>query len=208
MKRYLKPPHPWQDWETFEPESEFNASEFEDYTFQDEFHAVYSIQLGELVKSGVFDWTRPELDWSAAALDESQYERVCSYFIERFYWREISITPALQWMQTLKRKLVFELMPKYRPMYEVIAEGINPLAKEDEYFKERHINSDYPETLLSGNADYISDGYDKENERILINTIGDGVTDYVEKYRYVDELLLDELESLFVCMYTSYVNGL
>ena len=207
MKRYLKPPHPWQDWETFDPEQGLSVEEFEDYTFQDEWHAVYSIQLGELVQSGVFDWTRPELDWNAAALDEEQYRRVCEYFIERFYWREISITPALQWMQTLRRKLVFELMPKYKPMYEVIAEGINPLAKEDEYFKERHINSDYPETLLSGNADYISDGYDKENERVLINTIGDGVVDYVEKYRYIDELLLDELESLFVCMYTSYVNG-
>ena len=127
MKRYLKPAHTWQEWETFDPETDW--PEFvEDY------------------------------DESSAALDSEQYSRVCAYFIERFRYREISITPALEWFQMLKRKLVFELMPKYKPMYEVIAEGINPLAKEDEYFKERKINSDYPETLLSENADYISDG--------------------------------------------------
>ena len=207
MKRYLRPAHTWQEWESFDPETDWDVPAFEDYTYQDEWHAVYTIQLGELVQSGVFDWTRPELDWSSAALDSEQYSRVCAYFIERFRYREISITPALEWFQMLKRKLVFELMPKYKPMYEVITEGINPLAKEDEYFKERKINSDYPETLLSENADYISDGYDVENERILVNTIGDGMQDYVAKYRYVDELLLDELESMFICMYTSYVNG-
>ena len=203
---YMPPVHWYQQGETFNT-GNFHEPDVQPYTYQDEWHAVYTIQLGELIESGVFDWSRPEIEWSGAAYNEEQYERLCAYFCERFYWREISTLPVKEWFMHLHRKLVFELMPKYGPMYEAVDEGINPLAKSYEYFKERHINSEYPETLLSQNADYISNGHDIENERIVINTIGDGVQDYVAKYRYVDELVCDELESLFICMYTSNVNG-
>lgn len=203
---YMPPVHWYQQGETFDT-GNFHEPDVQSYTYQDEWHAVYTIQLGELIESGVFDWARPEVDWSDAAYDQEQYERLCSYFNERFYWREISALPIKEWFMHLHRKLVYELMPKYRPMYAALEQGFNPLADSDKYFKERHINSQYPETLLSENADYISDGHDVENEELIIKNVGDTVQNFKDKYRSVDELVLDELESLFVCMYTSHVNG-
>jgi len=179
-----------------------------DYPGKDDWHAVYTIQLGELIESGVFDWNNPYLRWEEAAYDEAQYLRVCNYFIERFRYREISIIPFKEWAQMLRRKLVFELMPKYKPLYARVDEGINPLSDGDEYYKNRTIESAYPETLLSDNADYITDGRDEEFERIKEGKTADNIINFAELYRGVDELLLDELESMFVCMYTTNVNGL
>lgn len=177
-----------------------------DYTGENIWNAVYTIQLGELIENGVFDWSREILDWSNAALDAEQYERVCNYFIERFYWREISIEPFLEWAKVLKRKLVYELMPKYKPLYERVAEGINPLADGNEYYKNRTIQSAYPETLLSANADYITDGRDEEFQRIKEGNLADSTENFAAKYKGVDQLILDELESMFISLYTANVN--
>ena len=172
-----------------------------------EWHSLYTVQLGELIQDGVFSWDSPLLDWREAAFDDAQYERVCSYFIERYRFREISLTPFLEWAQMLRRKIVYELMPKYAPLYSRIAEGINPLTDSDEYYKNRTIQSAYPETLLSKNADYITDGRDEEFERVKESNPGNAVSEFAEKYKGVDELMLDELESMFVCMYTSHIGG-
>lgn len=206
--RVYPPVHPFQDWETFNPTTDYSTESMDEYTYQDEWHAVYTIQLGELIQSGAFDWSRSELDWKDAAYTEEQYNRFCSYFVERFRFREISIIPALEWFYALRRMLVFELMPKYRPLYKAIDDGINPLATEDEYYKNRHITSNYPETLLSGNSDYITTGDDEEYERMKYNTVADGLENYVSKFMSTDKAMADELEVLFVSMYTSYVNGL
>ena len=184
-----------------------DIEEFDDYTGFDEWNAVYTIQLGELIANGVFNWETPLLNWKESAYDDEQYTRVCAYFIERFYYREISIEPYLEWAKTLKRKLVFELMPKYKSLYARIAEGINPLASSNEYYKNRTIESAYPETLLSENADYITDGKDEEFQRIKEGAYVDEMENYAIKYRGVDQLLLDELESMFICMYTTNVNA-
>lgn len=178
------------------------------YTGESIWNAVYTIQLGELVESGVFDWKKPELDWSSAAIDAGQYERVCAYFIERFFYREISMEPFLQWANVLKRKLVFELMPKYKPLYERISDGVNPLSDGNEYYKNRTIQSAYPETLLSENADYITDGRDEEFQRIKEGNLADSSANFALKYKGVDQLLLDELETLFISMYTANVNAI
>lgn len=178
------------------------------YTGVPEWHAVYTIQLGELIESGVFDWSRKILDWSSAAYSYEQYERVCAYFIERFEFREISLIPFYEWAKRLRYKLVYELMPKYKPLYEAFdGDSINPLADYDEYYKEREITSAYPETMLSGNSDYASDGKDIENERIRLGNVTEREQQYMNGFRAVDSALLDELESMFVCMYTSNVNG-
>ena len=203
---YLKPAHWFQKYEKYN-NAEWNPEELAEYTYQSEWHSVYTIQLGELVESGVFDWSRPEIDWKSAAYDEDQYDRICSYFIERFRFREISIVPALEWMYALRRMLVYELMPKYIPLYEQIEHGYSPLGKND-YFKERNISSAYPETLLSGNSDYISSGEDKENSRITIDDVGESMQSYKVNFENADEALLDELEVLFISMYTSFANGL
>lgn len=180
---------------------------FDEYTGKDEFYAVYTIQLGELVDRGVFDWDAVILTWKDAAYDDDQYRRVCAYFIERFYYREISIEPFAEWARMLKRKMVYELMPKFKPLYERIDEGINPLSDSNEYYKNRTIESSYPETLLSGNADYITDGRDEEFERIKEGDFINSVENFANRYKSVDEYLLDQLETMFISMYTTNVNA-
>lgn len=184
-----------------------DVDEWLDYTGNDIWNAVYTIQLGELIESGVFDWSKAILNWREAALDDAQYERVCRYFMERFYYREISMEPFLQWANYLKRKLVFELMPKYKPLYERISEGVNPLADGNEYYKNRTIQSAYPETLLSENADYITDGRDEEFQRIKEGKLADSLENFALKYKGVDQLILDELESMFISLYTANINA-
>lgn len=200
------PNHLGQEWETFDA-NDWNYQDIIEYTGQDETHAVYGIPLHDLIESGVFDWNRKELDWKDAAYDTAQYERVCAYFIERFRFRSPSIVPMLEWMYALRRMLIYELMPKYKPLYAQIEGGIAPLG-EDEYYKERKISSMYPETLLSGNSDYISSGDDREFERIKVSNAADDAANFAEKYRGVDELMLDEIDAkLFTHMYTTNVNG-
>ena len=188
-------------------ECNIDVDELHDWIGRDQWNAVYTIQLGELVACGLFDWSRPELDWSSAAYDDAQYERVCEYFVQRFMYREISIEPFLEWAIYLRRKLVYELMPKYKPLYARMEEGVNPLNEGSEYYKNRTIQSSYPETLLSDNADYITDGRDEEFQRDKEGNAADMLEKFVTKYKGVDELLLSELESMFISMYTSNVNA-
>lgn len=180
----------------------------DEYTGEPETHTLYTVNLFTLIEEGIFDWKRPELDWKSAAYDDAQYERVCAYFIERYRYDEISILPVKQWMLFLRRKLVYELMPKYKWLYLRVADGVNPFQEADEYHKRREISSDYPETLLSANADYASDGTDLEYETLKESRIAKMVVDYAEYYKDVDNLLLDELECMFVQLYTVNVNGL
>lgn len=208
MSEYAIPPvHIGQKWETFD-NSIWETEKELVYKYQNEWHAVYTVYLGELMESGVFDWSRPELNWSDVAYDEAQYTRICEYFNLRFKWREISMLPILKWFDYLKRKLVYELMPKYKHLYDRIAEGINPLSDSGEYYKNRTIESAYPETLLSANADYITDGKDEEYQRIHEGATAEMVGKYSELYKGVDELLLDDLECMFISLYTTHVNGL
>lgn len=178
-----------------------------DYTGHDEYNAVYTITIGELVESGVFDWSKPELNWSCAAANPAQYKRVCEYFIERFYYREISIEPFAEWAHFFKRKMVFEVMPKYKPLYEKLGNGYDPLSIEDEYYKSRDVESEYPQTMLSGNSDYLSSGRDTEYERIKDGNITDMMNKYAAEFKGIDEMLLDEFETLFISMYTTNVNA-
>ena len=173
----------------------------------DEWHDVYTITLGELIITGVFDWSRPELDWSSAAYDKAQYNRVCEYFNNRYYWREISLLPVKKWFMMLRTKFIYELMPKYRPLYERMAESFKPLGVEDEYYKSRRITSAYPETLLSKNSDYISDGVDFEEEKKREGETVERYNSYLDSFKSLDESLLDEVEEFFTCMYTLAVNG-
>ncbi len=186
---------------------DINVEEWDEYTGKSQWNAVYTVQIGELIANGVFDWTNPLLDWSGAALDAEQYDRVCRYFVDRFYYREISIEPFKEWATILRRKLVYELMPKYKPLYERVKDGINPLALSDEYYKERTIDSAYPQTLLSGNSDYVTSGRDEEFERIKEGAFTDMMLDYAERFKSVDAMMLDELESMFICMYTADFNA-
>lgn len=188
--------------------NDYDVKEWLDYTGREQWNAVYTVQLGELISHGVFDWKLPILDWENVAYDNEQYNRVCNYFIARYMYREISIEPFEEWARTLQRKLIYELMPKYKDLYKRYDEGVNPLAGENEYYKNRTIESAYPETLLSQNADYITDGRDEEFQRIKELDYVEQMEKYADRYRPIDEMLLDELESLFICMYTANVNAI
>lgn len=221
------------------------------YTGMPEMHPLYTVYLDELIKDGVFDWSRPELDWKSAAYDDEQYNRLCAYFIERFRYCEISVLPVKLWMNELHRRLVYELMPKYMIDYTEAAkkytmsfggderetysatgnESGNDSKERDDHYKGREISSEYPETLLSGNADYISDGTDAENSRNITDTgnyAKENANEY-ERYKVktmntldtlaaiplfeetfgqIDKRLCDELEVLFIQVYTANVNGL
>lgn len=200
------PNHFGQEWEVFEPDK-WSESEMMDYTGQHETHSVFGIKLVDLIETGIFDWSKPYLDWSSAAYSPEQYERFCNYFVERFYFRDIGITPFRVWANYFHRMMVYELMPKYKPLYNQVESGISPLG-ENEFHKRRTITSAYPETQLSGNSDYITDGIDEEYETIRIKNPGEAMQDYMHDFVSVDEALADELEVLFICMYTSYVNAL
>lgn len=180
--------------------------DFEEFTGRDQWNAVYTIQIGELIDVGLFDWSSDMLDWSSYAYDAETFERVCRYFNERFYYREISIVPFEEWAKYLHSRICFELCPKYNPLYKRAAEGFDPLAGENEYYKNRTIQSAYPETLLSDNADYITDGRDEEFQRIKEKDFAEQSAKYYAEYKAIDAAFLDELESLFICMYTTNVN--
>ena len=175
---------------------------------RDKWDAVYTVTLGELIDKGIFDWSLDVLDWSAAAYSSDQYRRVCAYFIERFMFREISIEPFFEWATMLHRKLAYELMPKYRNLYQYLDEEFDPAQVSDRYHKRRAIGSDYPETLLSANADYISNGQDEECEDVERGNLQEAYNNYVTQYQAIDTNLLDELESMFVGLYTASIDGM
>lgn len=185
-----------------------SQSSVNEWTGSNVWNAVYTVQLGELIDKGIFDWRLDILDWSRAAYSAEQYNRVCTYFIERFRFREISIEPFYEWATMLHRKLVYELMPKYKNLYQYLDESFDPAQVSDKYRKRRAVGSDYPETLLSGNADYISNGQDEESEEVERGNLQDAYNAYVTGYQTIDERLLDELESMFVGLYTASIDGM
>lgn len=102
-------------------------------------------------------------------------------------------------------------MPKYRPLYAQLENGeFDPLQNGGKYGKRRDINSEFPETLLSGTDEaYASSGVDSEYEEIgRDGSLAENAAIYAEQFRAVDVMILDELESLFSCLYSTNANGL
>lgn len=170
------------------------------------FHSVNSITLGELIENGIFKWSDI---WNPIhAYSPEQYQRLCSAFEMRFYNREISITPYKQWARRLSYELVYNLMPKYIPMYKQLEGGYDPLQTGGEYRKERKIESDFPETLLSANQDYASKGYDFESETVGRGNFTDDYVNYAANFRAIDDMIINELEqTMFSVLFTINVNG-
>ena len=187
---------------------QFNSEEMHNFTGNKKFNAIYTVTLAELIERKIFDWNSLFLNWKEYAYSEEQYHRFCKYFEMRFYYREISIIPFKEWALRLKAKLCYELMPKYKPLYERFGKGINPLQDSDNYSKERIITSDYPQTLLSENSDYASTGKDSETENLQEGNLSNEVSKYVEKMESIDQLIGNELESMFISLYTVSMNVL
>lgn len=173
-----------------------------------------SITLGEWHEMGFYDpYTEDEDgnmaisdEWEWNYLDEAQYKRVCDKFLNEFYYREIGIFPPFRWRMTYLQAFNVA-MAKYKPVYERIENGINPLQESDEYRKSRDIFSDFPATMLSGNSDYASTGNDREEETLREGNFADSIANYLEKYHDVDIMLIEEVgRKLFSSLMTATVE--
>lgn len=169
-----------------------------------DFHSVITIQLCELAEAGFFDLTREDWDFGPKYSQE-QHTQLCKKITNHFWFREIALVPPGIWKHEFLRKLN-EIMPKYMILYKVADEGVQ-LGSESEYYKSRNIFSDFPQTSLAGrNQDYASTGNDTEYERIKqLDPIE--LANRIRNYNDVDLMIVNELESLFSCMFTVNING-
>ena len=161
--------------------------------------------LGELIDLGYFDWDSETFDWSAQAYSPEQYERVCAAFLARFEYRELSVLPVARWASMLMYRIRYEIAPVCNELYKAL-DGVNVLADSDEYGKRRTVSSKYPETQLSSNSDYLSDGEDNQYETVKLGRIADTVYDIAEDFRGVDQIFLDKCAVMFSNLITATIN--
>lgn len=158
--------------------------------------SALSIEVGELMDAEIVTH-----DWfvNFDAFDTEQADRLWQKFVGRYQFREIGILPPKKWMLRVIAKLN-EIMPKYKPLYQAIADGITTMTDYDEWHKARDIFSTFPQTALGGsNEDYASSGNDREYETVRDYGLLD-VGERIGAYNDVDAMILDELEPLFMCI--------
>lgn len=167
-----------------------------------DYFSATSVTLGELCEMGFYN---PDDDsWKWAAPSDEIYSRVCEKFKNRYWYRELGTFPAFRWKQAYLEKFA-EIMPKYARLYELLADGFDIVQDSDEYGKRRDVFSEFPATLLTGNADYTSTGTDSEWETVKDGNALDKYLQFVRDFKDVDVLVLDECEGLFSCLLTSTV---
>jgi hypothetical protein len=175
---------------------------------RDDFHAVVTITLGELLTEGGVDWAQPEWSWRDDAYNDAQYARCCRKIENRYYDRELGVMPPSRWRRHLTR-LISEFMPVLKPLYE-LADG-NPgmfLSDADTWHKMRTVFSDFPSTQLQTDQDYASNATDTQYETVINGNFMDKVKairqgDYVD----IDVLLLEHLEECFSPLWTVNINN-
>ena len=172
--------------------------EFENTDVQ-EYHGTFTISLMQLLADPDYE-TYFTLMWETFdAYDAEQRTRLFNKFRGRFDYREIGLLPVRRWTERLIAKLN-EVMPKYKPLYQAIADGATTLNAGSEYHKRRDIHSEFPQTMFaSENQDYASSGTDLEYETVRDYGLLD-VAERVRLYNDVDVMVLNELEPLFVCL--------
>lgn len=169
-----------------------------------DWHAVGTIQLGELIECGIVDFSDPSWHWDYYS--EEQYERVCEKITNRYFMREIGVIPPGLWKREFLRKMN-EVMPKYKPLYKALEDGTSILQTGDQYGKSRDIFSEFPATMLGDNQDYASNGRDREYENITQGDWVDKATQIAERYNDIDVMILNDIEPLFSCLLTVNMNG-
>ena len=171
---------------------------------QEDFHAVVSITLGELMRWNFIVWGEPSWTWDF--WDEKQYWRV-SEKIENHYWeREIGVLPPGSWKREFMRKMN-EIMPKYKLLYRAIDDGVDSLIRVGtDYGKARNVGSNFPATQIRETSDYASDASDSQYE----NQHDGNFLDQAEKlkqYEDVDLQIVNELDSMFSSLLTVNINS-
>ena len=172
---------------------------FEPCESRPDWHAVTTIQLGELIECGVVDFSDPSWRWDAYS--DEQYTRVCKKITNHYFMRDIGVIPPGLWKREFLRKMN-EIMPKYKKLYKLEEQGLDPLQTSNTYGKSRDIHSEFPETMLSGNSDYASSGNDREFENITEGDVLDKWEQLQTRFKTVDVMILEELDELFTCLLT------
>lgn len=186
----------WNPSEDYEPDMTGGESDW---------HAVYTIQLGELMEDNLIDFSSS--DWDFDSFDDEQRARLWQKFAARYRWYEIGIVPPMRWHDAVISKLN-EIMPKYKPLYRALQDGYNPLQEGSERNRTRGIFSEYPQTALRPESqDYASTGNESISETIRDGSIIEKADALRRRYSDVDALILDELEYLFVPLTTANING-
>lgn len=181
---------------------------YEPCEITDDFHAVTTITLGELLTEGGIDWTQPEWSWRDDAYNTDQYNRCCRKIENRYYDRELGVMPPGRWRRHFMR-LINEFMPILKPLYE-LADG-NPgifLTDTDTWHKTRTVFSDFPATQLTENQDYATNATDTQYETITNGDFMDKIN-AIRRGNYVDidVLLLEHLEECFSPLWTVNINN-
>lgn len=159
-----------------------------------DFHAVMTVTLGELIEGGWVDWSEESWHWDS--YDDAQHQRVCTKINNRFWDREIGVLPPLSWKRELLRKLN-EVMPKYKPLYKRLDDGVNILQVSDTYAKNRNVFSSFPATQLKTETqDYATSATDNESENVVEGDWFERMS-HIKDYNDIDVMILDDIDSMF-----------
>lgn len=180
-----------------------------------DYHAVYSIQVCELVNDGfdVFgDEGWEEIDWPTDDSDPTSWlgrtrDRLQDKLLRKYWFAEIDPRVPGIWRYDLTTRMQL-VMPKYKRVYEVIAGGLNPMAAKDTYTKNRRVFSDYPAAQLDNTThDYASTADDYEAEIVELGDVTEKMA-ALRTYNDVDAAVLAELECCFLQVLTMTMGGM
>lgn len=174
---------------------------WEDFESTDrrEYHGAFTITVMQLLEDEGYAAYFAQKWATFDAYDEEQRARLLRKFRGRFDYKEIGLLPVRRWTERLFAKLD-EVMPKYKPLYQAIADGATTLNAGDEWHKRRDVYSSFPQTkFASDNQDYATSGNDLEYETVRDYGLLD-VGERIGSYNDVDVMVLNELEPLFVAL--------
>lgn len=177
----------------------YEYSEDNDYEFYD----PVSVSLGELYEDGFVDFN--DESWAFPKYSDEQHARLCRKILNHYYDRSICIVPPGAWKREFLRKMD-EIMPKYVILYSKLDGKSDLMNATDEWYKSRNVVSDFPQTQLGGNQDYASMGRDSEYERVRDGTILD-LAERLKTYDDVDLSIINDIETLFSCLFTVSINA-
>lgn len=161
-----------------------------------------SLVLGELITQGAIDFDSSE--WDFDSFNQEQRDRLWRKFSARYYFRSISIIPPARWKMRVIAT-VNEQMAKMKWLYQALEDGVDPLQAQGVHRRYRNIDSEFPQTMLSGNEDYASHGNDIEEETIYSGDWLD-ILAKIKDISGIDEMILDALEPLFSSLITVDTN--
>ena len=178
--------------------------DYKDYIPINDYHAIVTIQLCELIDAGFCDELLTGWKWDK--YNDEQDKRLRKKLVDHYYFREIGLTPPGIWKHEFVRKMN-EIMPKYISLYKLLDESPELFGGNSEWYKGRDIFSDFPQTQLSGkNQDYATTGNDKEYQRIRQVDVID-TAKRIRDYNDVDLMIIEDMNTMFSCLLTVNVNA-